>query len=90
MFETKEIDFTQLSEEEPLTKGAVSGFAVSGGVAQAVVDCIHKTHPDMEVKVHAEESLQNCKRMLQEAKAGKYNGYLLEGMACPGGCVAGA
>ena len=23
-------------------------------------------------------------------KAGKYNGYLLEGMACPGGCVAGA
>ena len=28
--------------------------------------------------------------MLQLAKAGKYNGYLLEGMACPGGCVAGA
>ena len=23
------------------------------------------------------------------AKAGKYNGYLLEGMGCPGGCVAG-
>ena len=28
--------------------------------------------------------------MLQIAKTGKYNGYLLEGMACPGGCVAGA
>jgi len=27
---------------------------------------------------------------MQLAKAGKYNGYLLEGMACPGGCVAGA
>ena len=24
------------------------------------------------------------------ATAGKYNGYLLEGMACPGGCIAGA
>ena len=24
------------------------------------------------------------------AKIGRYNGYLLEGMACPGGCVAGA
>ena len=23
------------------------------------------------------------------AKAGKYNGYLLEGMGCPGGCIAG-
>ena len=28
--------------------------------------------------------------MLQLAKAGKYKGYLLEGMGCPGGCVAGA
>lgn len=28
--------------------------------------------------------------MLTLAKAGKYNGYLLEGMACPGGCVGGA
>ena len=23
------------------------------------------------------------------AKAGKYNGYLLEGMGCPGGCING-
>ena len=36
------------------------------------------------------EGLANCKKMLQMAKAGKYNGYLLEGMACPGGCIAGA
>ena len=28
--------------------------------------------------------------MLMMARAGKRNGYLLEGMACPGGCVAGA
>ena len=28
--------------------------------------------------------------MLAMAKAGRRNGYLLEGMACPGGCVAGA
>ena len=27
--------------------------------------------------------------MMMSAKAGKYNGYLLEGMACPGGCVGG-
>ena len=36
------------------------------------------------------EGLDNCRKLLQLAKAGKYNGYLLEGMACPGGCVAGA
>ena len=28
--------------------------------------------------------------MLAMAKAGMRNGYLLEGMGCPGGCVAGA
>ena len=28
--------------------------------------------------------------MLLLAKAGKRNGYLLEGMACEGGCIGGA
>ena len=27
--------------------------------------------------------------MLKDAVKGKYPGYLLEGMACPGGCIAG-
>ena len=63
---------------------------MAGGVAKAVVDVIHKTHPDMEVKTAGAQGLRECRKMLQLAKAGKYNGYLLEGMACPGGCVAGA
>ena len=36
------------------------------------------------------ESLAECKKMLMLAKAGKMNGCLIEGMGCPGGCVAGA
>ena len=36
------------------------------------------------------EGLKDCKKLLLLARAGKYDGYLLEGMACPGGCVAGA
>ena len=35
------------------------------------------------------EGLANCKKMLAIAKAGKREGYLMEGMACVGGCVAG-
>ena len=27
---------------------------------------------------------------VSDAQKGKYDGYLLEGMACPGGCVGGA
>ena len=30
------------------------------------------------------------RKMLMLAKAGKKNGCLIEGMACPGGCIAGA
>ena len=92
LFEAKEVDFTDLEEgEEPQGATAAGrGFAVSGGVAQAVVEVIHRLDPDREVKVASAQGLAECKKMLMLAKAGKYNGYLLEGMACPGGCVAGA
>ena len=92
LFEAKEVDFTALEEgEEPQGATAAGrGFAVSGGVAQAVVEVIHRLDPDREVKVVSAQGLADCKKMLMLAKAGKYNGYLLEGMACPGGCVAGA
>ena len=49
-----------------------------------------KLDPDREVKVVSAAGLAECKKMLALAKAGKYNGYLLEGMACPGGCIGGA
>lgn len=93
MFEAKEVDFETL-EEDPKLKNAGTaagrGFAVAGGVAQAVVDIIHEQHPDMEIKVANAEGLKDCRKLMTMAKAGKYNGFLLEGMACPGGCIAGA
>ncbi len=92
MFEAKEIDFQQL-EEAPVTNEGTAGgrgFAVSGGVAGAVASVIRETHPDMEIKIARADGLRECRKLMQMAKAGKYNGYLLEGMGCPGGCVAGA
>ena len=65
-------------------------FAYSGGVAQAVVNAIHDMEPEREVKVAAATGLADCRKLLMMAKVGKYDGYLLEGMACPGGCIAGA
>ncbi len=92
MFEAKEIDFTTIPESEGLNEGtgAGRGFAVAGGVAQAVADLVKQKHPDMEVKTARAEGLRDCRKLMTMAKAGKYKGYLLEGMACPGGCVAGA
>ena len=59
-------------------------------VAKAVENAIKEMDPGREVLTARAEGLPECRKMLQLAKAGKYNGYLLEGMACPGGCVAGA
>lgn len=92
IFDAKEIDFKSLEVEEPLqTSSALGkGFAASGGVAAAVVSVIKERYPDREIKVVNAEGLEECKKMLMLARAGKYNGYLLEGMACPGGCIGGA
>ena len=92
MFEAKGVDLKKIEEQSELSEasGDGRGFAVSGGVANAVVDCIRELDPDREVKVANAEGLADCRKLLQMAKTGKYDGYLLEGMACPGGCVAGA
>ena len=92
MFEAKEINFETIEPMFDLNEGAAAGrgFAVAGGVAKAVEDLVHETHPEMEIKTARAEGLRDCRKLMLMAKAGKYNGYLLEGMACPGGCVAGA
>ena len=92
MFEAKNVDFASIAEGESMREGTAAGrgFAVSGGVAGAVRDLIHQTNPELEVKTAGAEGLRECRKLMTLAKAGKYNGYLLEGMACPGGCVAGA
>ncbi len=92
MFEAKEINFETIEPMDPLNEGTAAGrgFAVSGGVAKAVEDLIRQEHPEAEVKTARAEGLRDCRKLMLLAKAGKYNGYLLEGMGCPGGCVAGA
>lgn len=93
IFDAKHVNL-EMMEEEPdgVNDASADGrnFAVSGGVAQAVVNVIKKEYPDREVKVANAEGLKDCRQLLKMATLGKYPGYLLEGMACPGGCVAGA
>lgn len=94
MFDAKEINFAEI-EGDPADDmsegtGMGRGFAVGGGVAAAVVEAISHIDPDRQVPIEYGDGLRECKKMLMMAKAGKRDGYLLEGMACPGGCVAGA
>jgi len=92
MFTAKNVDFAKLKQAELKNETSADGrgFAVMGGVAQAVVNACQKIAPEREVKVFAAQGLDNCRKMLKDAVEGKYDGYLLEGMACPMGCVSGA
>ncbi len=92
MFAAKGIVCEQL-EETPLrvthTTGAGRGYAVAGGVAAAIERTVKEYYPDIDVKIVHAEGLADCKKILLLAKAGKLQGCLIEGMGCPGGCVAG-
>ena len=92
MFQAKGIDPNNTQGDRSMhdATAAGRGYAVAGGVAQAVTECIHEYYPDVDVQIEHAEGLAECKKMLMLAKAGKMNGCMIEGMACPGGCVAGA
>ena len=92
IFAAKEIDFSKYKGERSIHEatGAGRGYAVAGGVASAVEQCIKEYYPGVEVNIEHAEGLAECKKMLLLAKMGKKDGCLIEGMGCPGGCVAGA
>ena len=94
MFAAKGVDKECIPAEEAQTLSQAGSdarkFAVSGGVAQAVINAIKSIDPTREVKIAKATGLHECRKLLMMARDGKYDGYLLEGMACPGGCVAGA
>ena len=67
-----------------------SSIACAGGVAKAIEECINEYYPGTQVNIEHAEGLAECKKILTLAKAGRMNGCLIEGMGCPGGCIAGA
>lgn len=91
MFAAKNIDFSKYEKGIAIHEatGAGRGYAVAGGVASAIEQCVHTYYPGVEVKIEHAEGLDACKKVLLLAKLGKKNGCLIEGMGCPGGCVAG-
>ncbi len=92
IFAARDIDFSKYVGERSIHEatGAGRGYAVAGGVASAIERCVKEYYHGVEVKIEHAEGLEECKKMLLLTKAGRKNGCLIEGMACPGGCIAGA
>lgn len=92
MFEAKGILAEEMEDLDKMCDATAAGrgYGVAGGVAGAIEDCIREYYPGTAVHVEHAEGLGDCKKMLLLAKAGQKKGCLIEGMACPGGCIAGA
>lgn len=92
MFAAKGIDPNNIQGNGSLhdATAAGRGYACAGGVAGAIEQCINEYYPGVEVKIEHADGLAECKKALMLAKAGKKQGCMIEGMGCPGGCVAGA
>ena len=95
MFDAKDIDFSH-DRGRPRRRSAARAPPWAGALPWAAVwpppwwRPFSHIDPDREVPIEYGDGLRECRKMLMMAKAGKRNGYLLEGMGCPGGCVAGA
>jgi [FeFe] hydrogenase (group B1/B3) len=92
IFEAKGIHMDSYDKESSIhdATGAGRGYGVAGGVIDAITKCVHEYYPGVEIKTDRADGLEECRRLLFQAKAGRKDGFLLEGMGCPGGCVAGA
>lgn len=92
MMVAKGIHIDEETDTEAFTDATAAGrgYPVAGGVADAIVGAIHAEDPTQDVPVERADTLSDCRKMLKAAASGKRNGYLLEGMACPGGCIGGA
>ena len=65
-------------------------FATSGGVANAVLECMHERGQDTSHITYVQVAGgTECKTTLTMLKAGRLKEDFVEGMICEGGCVGG-
>jgi len=91
MFVAKGIELSEIEVSKEIQDASTlgRGYAIAGGVAEAVKNTALKIDPSREINVEGASTLHECVKLMRLAKAGKKNGYLLEGMACLGGCIGG-
>lgn len=91
LFVAEDIELSEIEVDSEIEDASAlgRGYAIAGGVAEAVKATALALDPTKEIQVENASTLHDCVKLMKLAKAGKKNGYLLEGMACEGGCIAG-
>ncbi|WP_027208451.1 4Fe-4S dicluster domain-containing protein [Butyrivibrio hungatei] len=90
LMRSKDIDFEPVTDEYQESSIWGKRFATSGGVANAVIECMKERGEDVSnIKLHRVAGGNECKKALLLLKAGRLPEDFIEGMVCPGGCVGG-
>lgn len=92
MMKAKGIDPINFKGEKEFMHGsaAARGYCFSGGVAQSLKVYLNEQGIENEdIKLVAANGHYECKDCLKLIKTGKFDGTVLEGMMCLGGCTGG-
>ena len=89
MFKAQNVDPMEMADN--VQDGSVygKGFAQSGGVSGAVMEVLDEEGFEMPVTCRKCMGAKECKKALIAMNAGKMPENIIEGMACPGGCLDG-
>ena len=91
LFDSKNIDITTLGEDV-LDNASYFGriFARSGGLTDAVGQALIEQKIDFTVKPAVCDGIEACRVALLKKSKNMLDANFIEGMACVGGCIAGA
>lgn len=74
--------------EDEIASAHGRNFAIGGGVSKAMLEALKENNEEAVTAEYADGSAA-CKKSLLLMKVGRFQADVLEGMACPGGCVCG-
>ena len=92
IFEFAEVDLMALEEDDrDHSSRAGRIYAYSGGVSEAVQDCLKRLRPERTLPFKAEhaDGVKDCRALLESVLKGDIKANFIEGMGCEGGCVGG-
>ena len=91
IFVAKDIDLASIDPTEfpPEASALGRGYAIAGGVGGAIAETAKQRFGLDNIALAKADTLRNCRALLMDIQLGKVKADLVEGMACPGGCVGG-
>jgi len=92
IFEFAEINMDEvLPDEREHASKAGRTYAYSGGVSEAVQDCLKRLRPERKLPLKAAHAngVKECRELLNKVLSGEIQANFIEGMGCAGGCVGG-